>query len=402
MFDSASPVSHRHYASGIGVLWSDSARTSQLCDSIVAAAQAEPLALVIIWFSAARHDANEIVTRLRSSGTPLKFCGCSTSGEITPDGLQTNGFVAITLPRHWFQCTCLVLDNISTMGMETIANTTANLCKQFRSTLTHPSDSGKLFALSMVDGLSYAEEALTVAMDRGLDGIALIGGSAGDNLAFEQTWQIGQGQAYTNACVLTLVHCRLPCILYTDNNFVPTARKLVVTEANPDQRRVIELNAEPAAQAYAEEVGLDQSQLSADSFATYSLIVRFGGRYYCRSIQKVNDDGSLTFFCAIDKGLVLTVARSSHMVESSRLRINEIEKSIGNVDVLLGFDCVYRKLEMQYYRDNHTISSLYKEKHFLGFNTYGEQYGSMHVNQTFTGVAIAAPNTQDTETTNNG
>ena len=31
----------------------------------------------------------------------------------------------------------------------------------------------------------------------------------------------------------------------------------------------------------------------------------------------------------------------------------------------------------------------------VGFNTYGEQFGGMHVNQTFTGAAIYAPDAPD-------
>jgi hypothetical protein len=34
------------------------------------------------------------------------------------------------------------------------------------------------------------------------------------------------------------------------------------------------------------------------------------------------------------------------------------------------------------------MSELYRQNGVIGFHTYGEQYGSMHVNQTFTGVAI--------------
>ena len=45
-------------------------------------------------------------------------------------------------------------------------------------------------------------------------------------------------------------------------------------------------------------------------FATHPLLVRLGGAEHVRSIQKANPDGSLTFYSAIDEGLVLTLARS--------------------------------------------------------------------------------------------
>ena len=42
-------------------------------------------------------------------------------------------------------------------------------------------------------------------------------------------------------------------------------------------------------------------RLAADVFAAHPVVVRIGGQYFVRSIAKVNEDESLTFFCAIDE-----------------------------------------------------------------------------------------------------
>ncbi|MFK7861459.1 MAG: FIST N-terminal domain-containing protein [Granulosicoccus sp.] len=391
MASSTAPVSCKRYTSGINVLWSQEANTGMMCSSIVTATRTEPVDLIIIWFSAKRHSAADIVSELGNQVDCPDYCGCSTSGEITPDGQQNEGFVAITLPEQWFSCTSLAMDPVTTMGMETIAVATANLREEFLASHQQTLASGTLFALNLIDGLSYSEEPVTVAIDRGLQGIPLIGGSAGDDLEFQSTWQISNGKHYTQSCVLTLVHCRLPCRVFSNNNFVPTEHKLVVTEADPDRRRVSEFNAEPAAVAYAKATGLQLDKLYAASFPSYSLIVRFGGQHYCRSIQQHNEDGSLTFFCAIDNGLVMTVARSVGAAASSREQIEHIERDIGPLDILFGFDCVYRKLDTPNEGNAEKVISVYQEKNFIGFNTYGEQYGSMHINHTFTGVAIGMP-----------
>ena len=34
------------------------------------------------------------------------------------------------------------------------------------------------------------------------------------------------------------------------------------------------------------------------------------------------------------------------------------------------------------------VEALVRENHVIGFSSYGEQYGGVHVNQTLTGVAI--------------
>lgn len=377
------------------VLWSETASTTLMCQSLAATAQTDDVALAIIWFSPTRHSAADIVATLAELTPDLDFCGCSTSGEVTPDGMQEHGFIATLLPTRWFTVSTVVMENVASMGMETVARLTADTRKRFMQTLDQSGDKHSLFAMNLIDGLSYSEERVTVAIDRGLDGIPLIGGSAGDDLQFTATWQINNGRVLQNAAVLTLIQCRLPCRIFTNNNFVPTEHKLVVTEADPELRCVSEFNAEPAAIAYANAIGMSIDELDAGSFASYSVIVRFGGRYYCRSIQRLNEDKSLTFFCAIDNGLVLTVARSEGMVASSRQAIELIETEIGPIDLIFGFDCISRKLDARNRQTTHRITSLYREKNFVGFNAYGEQHNSLHDNQTITGVAIGVPRTPE-------
>lgn len=388
--NSGTVKTHR-YDSGVQVLWSETASTSELCQSLVEQTRIADIALAIIWFSPTRHAATDIVSTLAQRVPELAFCGCSTSGELTPDGMQEYGFVITLLPARWFTVHTTVMEDIATQGMENIAKISADARTRFMLSLDALDDSHSLFAMNLIDGLSYSEERITVAIDRGLGGIPLIGGSAGDDLQFEATWQISNQCVLQKAAVLTLIHCRLPCQIFTNNNFVPTEHKLVVTEANPELRRVSEFNAEPAAVAYANAIGKSIDELDAGSFASYSVIVRFGGRYYCRSIQRLNEDMSLTFFCAIDNGLVLTVARSEGMVASSRRAIEAIETEIGPIDIIIGFDCISRKLDARNRQTTHRIASLYREKNFVGFNAYGEQHNSLHDNQTITGVAIGTP-----------
>jgi hypothetical protein len=163
---------------------------------------------------------------------------------------------------------------------------------------------------------------------------------------------------------------------------------MVVTDADTELRVVRELNAEPAATEYAHQVGLVESSLDASSFASHPVLVGVGGQYYARSIQKVNADGSLSFFCAIDEGLVLTVAKSLDPYESTLATFERMEAELGAVSLYIGFDCVLRRLGAERQQIAHRLSELYRRHRVIGFNTYGEQYRSMHVNQTFTGIAL--------------
>ena len=165
---------------------------------------------------------------------------------------------------------------------------------------------------------------------------------------------------------------------------------MVVTEADPVARIVTEINAEPAGREYARLVGLAVDKLTPMIFATHPVVVKVGGRYYTRSIQKVNEDESLSFFCAIDKGIVLTVARGTDLLQSVSRLFDEIALEIGPPQLVIGCDCVLRSLELEQSQLKEEAGKLFAANNVIGFSSFGEQFHAMHVNQTFTGVAIAA------------
>ena len=75
-------------------------------------------------------------------------------------------------------------------------------------------------------------------------------------------------------------------------------------------------------------------------------MVLIDGTNYVRSIQKANPDGSLTFFCAIEEGLVLRGARGVDLVGNLEEAFAGIQAAIGQPQLVVGCDCILRKLEM--------------------------------------------------------
>src|SRR5207247_106007 len=118
--------------------------------------------------------------------------------------------------------------------------------------------------------------------------ISLVGGSAGDNLRLKQTFVYHQGRFHRDVALLTLVKTRYPFRIVKCQHFTGSETKMVVTRADPARRVVHEINAEPAAQEYARIAGLDASRLTPSLFARFPLLVRVGGEFYVRSIQRVN------------------------------------------------------------------------------------------------------------------
>ena len=165
---------------------------------------------------------------------------------------------------------------------------------------------------------------------------------------------------------------------------------MVVTAADPERRLVQEINAEPAAQEYARLLGKDPNQLDPFTFAAHPVVVRLGDSHHVRAIQRVNETGELVFFSAINEGMVLTLATHDDMarhLETSLARLGRPQAPAH----ILGCDCILRRIEAGQVQKTREISALLRRHNVVGFSTYGEQFGALHVNQTLTGVAIYPP-----------
>jgi hypothetical protein len=341
----------------------------------------------LFFFSQSLFNADEFSEAIAFGLPGLHHAACSTAGEITPDGLQDGNVVAVLFPAARFSVVSTMVRDISTTGIDHVAGELEHLKREMIN--RHgPISARNTFAICLIDGLSYAEEAVTSAIHWQLDDIPLIGGSAGDELNFNATKLVSDGEACSDAAIIILFSTDVPFQVFKTDNFVPTDTKLVVTASDPARRIVHELNARTAADEYAEAVGLLPGDLTPFSFASYPTIVKVGGQHFCRSIQKKNSDGSLSYFCAIDDGVVLSIARAVDMVESTAEALAEVDRKLGGTDVILGFDCMLRRLDAINRQTVRGISELYAKNHVIGFGTYGEQYQSMHLNQTFTGIAF--------------
>ena len=120
------------------------------------------------------------------------------------------------------------------------------------------------------------------------------------------------------------------------------------------------------------------------------MAVKVGGQYYIRSIQKVNvDDLSLTFYCAIDVGIVLTAVDMDDIFNSLNTKLENITQRFGKPELVLACDCFLRRIEIEQKELREQAKSLYAKYNIAGFNSYGEHINGIHLNQTFAGVFIA-------------
>ena len=375
-----------HAACGIGVVASALPSTRDAVRAARIELGTEIFQHIIVFFSV-EHAPDVLIEALTAAFPDTPVSGCSTAGEIGPSGMMQGGLVLIAFPEKGFRVLSDVIPDTDDAGVEQAAGIARRLKTQIgdghnRNSKDH------VFAMMLIDGLSNKEEALIAAVHWAIDDIELVGGSSGDGLAFQRTALIHRGKLMQRGALLFVVETAFPFRVFKSQNFEPTPIKLVVTAADTEARIVYELNAEPAAREYAAAIGLMPDDLGPFSFASYPLVVKIGGDYYCRSIRNMNPDGSLSFFCAIDEGLVFTVARPRDMVGSTLESLERIDQLIGGTDLIIGFDCILRRLDAESRQVRHEVDELYRRYRVAGFHTYGEQFNAMHLNQTLTGIAF--------------
>lgn len=349
-----------------------------------------PFALVILFVSP-EADMAALTAAAGTCFPGARVIGCTTAGEISDQGYTEGEIVAVALSARHFAAETVVIPDLGAMAPRELIG---RLVRARQLLMQDHPDWNHEFAFLMVDGLSIKEDELAAALAAGLGAVPFFGGSAGDGTRFKETFVLDGDRALRNAAVLTLLRTDCPVKVFNLDHLVPTDQRMVVTEADPAQRIVRRINAEPAAEEYARILGKDPLQLTPFTFAAHPVVVRMGGRHHVRAIQRVAPNGELIFFSAIDEGLVLTLAEPQDMVAHLEAELAALAKPRAP-EAILACDCILRRIEAQEKQQTGRISDLLRRHRVVGFSTYGEQLGAMHVNQTMTGVAFYPPETDD-------
>lgn len=317
----------------------------------------------------------------------IQVVGCTTAGEIGPAGYRTHSISGASFPAGSFAAASGPLEDLQRFEVARGQGFVQDLLQRLESRAPQAGPQNS-FALMLIDGLSEREEPVTRSLQQFLGKIPLVGGSAADGLSFGSTHVYANGRFYADSAILILITTALPFKLFKTQHFVAMEKRVVVTEADLQHRLVREIDGLPAARAYAELVGVDMHNLDSMRFSACPMVVVIDGTNYVRSIQKVNADGSLTFFCAIDEGIVLRVARGTDLVDNLEQTFTAIRDEIGEPQLVISCDCILRRLEIVGNQLIDRVAKVFEHNQSIGFNSYGEQYHGVHVNQTLTGIAI--------------
>ncbi len=352
----------------------------------------QPDTELVIFFCSSEYDLDTVAKEINRLFAGVQVVGCTTAGEIGPDGYRKHSISGVSLPSGSFIGVSGLLSCLGRFDIVKGNDFVQGLLQQFERKAPG-ADAENSFAFMLIDGLSVREEQVTHTLQYALGRIPLFGGSAGDDLKFAKTGIYYDGRFHSDSAMLMLISTGLPFRIFKTQHFVPTEKRLVVTEADTEKRIVKEIDGLPAAVEYARLADIGDKELDPMHFAESPVVVMINGTDYVRSIQKANADCSLTFFCAIEEGIVLRVAHGVDLMNNLEQTFDEIHKEIGAPQLVLGCDCILRNLEISRKGLTDRVGEFFRRNNMVGFSSYGEQFYGVHINQTLTGVAIGpAPN----------
>lgn len=366
---------------------------AQSCADDATTAVAEAVAAIsladtgfVLAFVPSRLAVEESARALAAHFGDIPVFGCTSAGQITPDGYTSDALLLLAFPADRFRCASVLIEGLRPFSFSAIATAVEEQAAQF----PHTAGWNRL-ALLFTDGLSKQEDLLVSTLETVLPDIPVFGGSAGGGLDFGETFVLQGGRFHTNSALLLLIETSLTFTGFSLDHFRPTGQQLVITRADPEDRLVFEINGAPAAQEYARLVGCARDALSPRVFAENPILVHHKGSYFVRAVSDATEDDALSFLAAIDDGVIMTLGQGRGMIETLRAGLRHETDAGDRPDFILGFDCVLRRLEAEQKQLDRAASDIFREARVLGFNTYGEQHRGVHMSQTFVGVAFFDP-----------
>lgn len=347
----------------------------------------QPDMSMVVFFCSSAYDLDALADELNRLFGGVPVIGCTTAGEIGAAGYRGHSLSGVSFSVGAGAAIAGCLPDLQHFDPVRGQDFVHGLLHELDS---HAAKGARAFALLLIDGLSVREEPVVRVLQGALGSIHLCGGSAGDDLKFASTKVFHDGAFRDDSAVLLLVSTALPIRVFKTQHFVSENERLVVTEADAEHRIVKEINGLPAAEEYARVLGVSVEDLTPEHFAATPVVVVLDGTDYVRSIQKMNPDGTLTFFCAIEEGIVLRVARGGDIYANLEQAFANLREEIGPPMLTLGCDCILRNLEITQKQLKAPIGELFRRNNTVGFSTYGEQFGGVHINQTFTAIAIGS------------
>ncbi len=193
------------------------------------------------------------------------------------------------------------------------------------------------------------------------------------------------GVIYKDGCVFALIHNENGRILLSrENIYEPlTGNEFTVTKANSISRTIMRLDDRPAADVYAQELGIPRQEITS-RFVHFPMGRQLGGEPYLNTPYAEGSNGSLKFHARVHEGTNVMVMKEGDYKRITRETIVKVKRQIEDPSLVFMIHCVARTVlfEKNGYINEYQKLLCDAFPAFIGVSCLGEQMGTKNFNQT--------------------
>ena len=342
-----------------------------------------PSADLCVVFVSQKYDIPEVLKGIRSVvGDATQIVGSSSSGEFTDVAVSEASVALGLISSDTYR--------FKVRGMIGLKDNVEGIFPKLREAFDDfMTNEGETSVIMMVDGLAgNGEEAILSASSVfGFDA-KIVGGAAGDDLAFKETFVIANDEILSDA--VSLCVAKGPSHFFTGvkHGHTPLSEQMTVTKARGnvlycvDGKNAWEVWTETTreqAKAFGFEVDALKSPSDIGSFMLcFELGLETDDGYKIRVPLSKNEDGSLNFSCIIPEGASFRIMQGTKPAQilSAREAAMLAKEGLAGRDIAgaLVFDCVCRSLILgdQFADGVRAIKEVVGDVPLIGLETYGE------------------------------
>lgn len=361
-------------------------------------------------FCSSYYDVESLVNGASDEFGDIEWVGGTTSGELSQKGFSNKSCVAMVVSSEYMKFNSWAADRMHERPIEAGKEAARNSMKdlnadEYLDAYVHYQALKKKSAEEVMNISPYAMIVLTSGFTtekpsleseviKGIkkvtsNNIPIIGGSTGDDSKISENFQFLNGNVYTDAVVAISILSDLKLGIGLSHGFDSTGEVVFVNKVE-NNRIVTQLNGEPAAEKYAELLGVDLEELKGSitlptgaelpKTSKFALKNPFGqmtpdGEAILKTPLGVTEENGLIFAPKISENVALHLMKSNDklMINAADQSLKEAQKADNDIGFALLFDCSLRWMKLkEKTRKEIDIIKENIDSPFAGFYTYGE------------------------------
>ncbi|MBU2578597.1 FIST C-terminal domain-containing protein [Patescibacteria group bacterium] len=338
--------------------------------------ETEGKANLIFVFSSVVYDQEKLLQGIRFISKDIPLVGCSTSGEITNQGPATKHVVAMALYSDKIDFTIGIGTNTDKDSFEA-GKKAAEKIKKGAKVL--PS-----LLMTFLDGLAENGAAAVRGIQKTLGkNFPIIGGSAGDDFLFKETYQYCNEQILTKSIIGVGLTGDFSFGIGVRHGWEPIGLPMKATKS--EGGKLIEIDNRPALCIYEDYFGKKAEELIKEPIArmayTYPLgmSVKGSSEFLLRDVVIANEKKEITCAAEIPEGSEIRLMLGdpdkaiAAAKEAAKMALSQIN---GKPKAVFVFNCMARHklLGSRVGEEIEAIQDILgKDTPLIGFYTYGEQ-----------------------------